>query len=56
MNARFKALFATALLALLSTAAPSARAQDVKERVIKLALANTADSAQASVPSGSPRS
>jgi TRAP-type transport system periplasmic protein len=45
MNVRFKALVATALLAPLLTAAPSAWAQDIKERVIKLALANTADSA-----------
>ena len=45
MNARFKTLVATALLAPFLTSASSTWAQDIKERAIKLALANTAESA-----------
>ena len=45
MTACFKTILGTVLLASSITAASVALAQEVKERNIKLALANTADSA-----------
>jgi tripartite ATP-independent transporter DctP family solute receptor len=45
MNAHVKSILGTALLASTLATAPAAWAQDVKERVIKMALANTAESA-----------
>jgi TRAP-type transport system periplasmic protein len=45
MNAYFKTFLGTALLASSTTVVSFASAQDIKERTIKLALANTAESA-----------